>query len=193
MAEKCKHEVRVTSVVWKTPHTNRYKLNTDGSALHNPGKIGGGGILRNEHGEMIYAFAIPLGEGTNNQAEVQAARYGLHWCIQHGYRNIILEVDSELLTRWILQNSTPPWKIQRFVEELQILVNQCESFSCVHTYREANNTADFLSKHSHSQDIMQHYYTYTQLPNIARGSYILEKMGVQSFRRKKLKRIKKPP
>jgi len=83
--------------------------------LHNPGKIGGGGILRDEQGEIIYAFAIPLGEGTNNQAEIQAASYGLNWCIQHGYNNIILEVDSELLTRWILQTSTPPWRIQKFV------------------------------------------------------------------------------
>ncbi|KAK4707380.1 hypothetical protein R3W88_033069 [Solanum pinnatisectum] len=100
MIEKCKQEVRVTSVIWKSPSFTRYKLNTDGSALHNPGKIGGeGGILRNKHGDMIYAFAIPLGQGTNNQAKVQADSYGLHWCIQHGYNNIILEVDSELLTR----------------------------------------------------------------------------------------------
>ncbi|KAK4733754.1 hypothetical protein R3W88_008015 [Solanum pinnatisectum] len=193
MLERCKQGVRVTSVIWKTPSTNRYKLNTDGTALLNPEKIGGGGILRNEHGDMIYAFAIPLGEGTNNQAEAQAANYGLHWCIQHGYNKIILEVDSKLLTRWVLQTSTPPWRMQKFVQELLKLVNKCMFFQCAHIYREANSTADFLSKHSHIQDIIQHYYTYTQLPNIVRGSYILEKMGVQSFRRKKLKRIKEPP
>ncbi|WMV32966.1 hypothetical protein MTR67_026351 [Solanum verrucosum] len=191
--ESCKHDVKVTSVIWKTPPRNRYKLNTDSSALHNPGKIGGGGILRDEHGDIIYAFTIPLGEGTNNQAEVQAASYGLKWCIQHGYNNIILEVDSELLTRWLLQTSIPPWRIQRFVQELQNLVNQCEFFQCFHTYREANSTTDFLSKQSHRQDIIQHYYNHNQLPNAARGSYILKKMGVQSLRRKKLKRIKKPP
>ncbi|WMV23931.1 hypothetical protein MTR67_017316 [Solanum verrucosum] len=100
--ERCNQEKRVTLVMWKTPPPNRYKLNTDGSALHNPGKIGGGGILRNEQGVIIFAFSIPLGEGTNNQVEVQAACYGLNWCIQHGYNNIILEVDSELLTKWLL-------------------------------------------------------------------------------------------
>ncbi|WMV30202.1 hypothetical protein MTR67_023587 [Solanum verrucosum] len=189
----CKHDVKVTSVIWKTPPPNSYKLNTDGSALQNPGKIGGGGILRDEQGKIIYAFALPLGEGTNNQAETQAASYGLNWCIQHGYKKIILEVDSELLTRWILQTSTPPWRIQKFVQELQNLVSQCEVFQCNHIYREANSTADFLSKQSHKKDITQHYYIYNQLPHAARGSYILEKMGVQSFRRKKLKRIKKPP
>ena len=66
-------------------------------------KIGGGGILRNDYGNIIYVFSNPFGEGSNNQAKVQAATYGLYRCIQHGFRNIILEVDSELLTKWLLQ------------------------------------------------------------------------------------------
>ncbi|KAK4707378.1 hypothetical protein R3W88_033067 [Solanum pinnatisectum] len=78
MIEKCKHDVKVTPIIWKTTPTNRYKLNTDDSALHNPGKIGRRGILRNEVGDIIYAFAIPLGEGTNNHAEIQDASYGLN-------------------------------------------------------------------------------------------------------------------
>ena len=54
--------IKVNIVSWKPPLTTKYKLNTDGSALTNPGKIGGGGILRNEYGDIIYAFAIPLGK-----------------------------------------------------------------------------------------------------------------------------------
>ncbi|XP_049378369.1 uncharacterized protein LOC125843198 [Solanum stenotomum] len=75
---KCNQEIRITLVMWKTPPINKYKLNTDGSALHNPGKIGGGGILRDDQGVIIYAFVVPFGEGTNNQAEMQAACYGLN-------------------------------------------------------------------------------------------------------------------
>jgi len=41
--EKCKQDLRVTLVMWKTPTYNRYKLNTDGSAIPNSGKNGGGG------------------------------------------------------------------------------------------------------------------------------------------------------
>jgi len=186
MIEHVVHEVRAISVRWKTPSISNYKLNTDGSALNNSGKIGGGGILRDSNGTIIYAFAIPLGEGTNNQAEVQAASYGLNWCIQHGYQNIILEVDSELLTKWFLQISDPPWRLSRFVQELHDIAKQCTYVHCVHTYREANNTTDLLSKQSHKQDIIQHYYTPNQLPKAVRGSYILEKMGIQSFRSKKL-------
>ncbi|KAH0655393.1 hypothetical protein KY285_030275 [Solanum tuberosum] len=136
-AEKCQQDIRITLIMWKTPPPSRYKLNMDGSALHNPGKIGGGGILRDDHGVIIFAFAIPLGEGTNNQAEV----------------------------------SNSPWRI----------------------HRKANSTADLLAKHSHKHDIVQHYYIAQQLPQAVKGSYLLEKMGVQSVRRKKLKRLRQPP
>ncbi|WMV32723.1 hypothetical protein MTR67_026108 [Solanum verrucosum] len=111
--ELCKQDTKVTLVMWKTPPPSRYKLNTDCSAIYNPRKIGGGGILRDDRGYIIYAFAIPFGEGTNNQAEVQAACYGLNWGIQHGYNNILLEVDSELLTKWLSQMSIPPWRLHR--------------------------------------------------------------------------------
>jgi len=168
-------------------------LNTDGSALVNPGMIGGGGILRDQAGDVIFAFTVPLGTGTNNQAEVQAAVFGLNWCYQHGYRKVVVEVDSELLTHWLNLNINPPWKIQQYVQELQNLSQQMEAFQCLHTYREANTTANFLAKLSHQKDIPQLFYTLHQLPIPVKGSYLLEKMGMINFRRRKLKRIKKPP
>lgn len=53
-------------VCWNRPPGDILKLNTDGSALDNPGRIGGGGILRDLEGNMIYAYATPLGFGSNN-------------------------------------------------------------------------------------------------------------------------------
>ena len=80
----------------------------------------------------------------------------------------------------VITKDKPPWRIQRLVKDLQLLTNQCTVFSCVHVYREANNTTDILAKHNHNQDIIQHYYTYNQLPKAAKGSYNLEKMGVRT-------------
>ncbi|KAH0713383.1 hypothetical protein KY290_008979 [Solanum tuberosum] len=160
----------VKSVKWEKPSQPVFKLNTDSSALNNPRKIGGGGILRECQGNMVYAYTIPLGIGTNNQAELKAASHGVNWCIQHGYRKIHLEVDSELVISWLSNQARPPWNLQ-----------------------EANNTVDHLSKCSHNTDIVQHFYIKEQLPRLAKGSFLLEKLGMASFRRKKLKRIKKPP
>jgi len=116
--EACKHETTITQVNWKTPPTDIFKLNTDGSAMNNSGKIGGGGILRDHQGNMIYAFSIPLGIGSNNLAETLAAQQGIYWCVQHGFKKIILEVDSKRQNNWISYKSKPPWQIQQHIREL---------------------------------------------------------------------------
>ncbi|KAH0697746.1 hypothetical protein KY289_015228 [Solanum tuberosum] len=191
--EAYKHEIKIVQVNWKTLPTNIFKLNMDDSAMNNPGKIGGGGILRYHQGNMINAFSIPLGTGTNNLAETLAAQQGIYWCVQHGFKKIILEVDSKLMANWISYKSKPPWQIQQHIRELIRLVRQQEFFECRHIFREANSTADFLAKGSHNSNIIRQYYTHHQLPTVAKGSYLLERMGVSNFRRKKLKRIKQPP
>ncbi|KAK4717860.1 hypothetical protein R3W88_016198 [Solanum pinnatisectum] len=77
--EECRHDIIVTPVTWEKRPPNSYKLNTDGSALTNPGRIGGGGIIRDDFGNLVYAFAVPLGTGTNSLTEIQAAIYGIQW------------------------------------------------------------------------------------------------------------------
>ena len=47
-------------------------LNTDGSALSNPGIAGAGGILRDHLGHWIASFSLHLGIATNNTAELAA-------------------------------------------------------------------------------------------------------------------------
>ncbi|WMV45635.1 hypothetical protein MTR67_039020 [Solanum verrucosum] len=50
MVENCRQETMLRIVKWKKPSQPLLKLNTDGSALSNPGNIGGGGILRDHQG-----------------------------------------------------------------------------------------------------------------------------------------------
>lgn len=73
MVEGCKNKPKVIRVYWKASPHHIFKLNTDGSALENPEKIGGSGILKDLVGDMIYAFVTPLGVRTNNQAVIQSA------------------------------------------------------------------------------------------------------------------------
>ncbi|XP_015077570.1 uncharacterized protein LOC107021424 [Solanum pennellii] len=179
MVASYKHAIMVKEVTWEKPQQPFLKLNTDGSALHNPGKIGGGGIVRDYQGNMIYAYTIPLGIGTNNQAEIQAKNtLGSGFRIGHSlaFESNQLPMEPTAIHPGNPQNSASVGKIQ-----------------ITHVYREANNTADRLSIYSHNTDIVQHFYIKDQLPTLARGSFILEKLGMANFRRKKLKRIKKPP
>ncbi|XP_015072459.1 uncharacterized protein LOC107016533 [Solanum pennellii] len=173
--ELCKKEIELWQVRWNTPYANTLKLNTDGRAFSNPGKIGGGSILSDLTGSLVYAFSIPCRNCTNNQAETLAAMHGIEWCMQHGYRRIVLEVDSELLTKRLSHTLKPPWQLQQCVKDLTNLIKQLDFFSCHQIFRKANSTADLLSKRSHKSDVVQHYYTFQQLPAIVKGSYLLEK------------------
>lgn len=103
------------------------------SLLNNPGKIGGGGILRYHQGNVIYAFTTPFGFGTNKQAKIQAANHGLHWCIQHGYKKIHLEVDSELVIKWLSNQAKPPWELQQYTLELHRLMFKLKQFKYTHS------------------------------------------------------------
>ncbi|XP_049399717.1 uncharacterized protein LOC125863742 [Solanum stenotomum] len=193
LIEKCTHDIKVTVVQWIKPPDRWTKLNTDGSALSNPGSTGAGGILRNHFGDIIFAFSAPLGEGTNNKAEIEAAIFGLSWCVQLKYKKVILEVDSQLLVDWLMNNTAVPWSISSQVQKLQHLITQFTHFKCIHTLREANFVADSLSKHSHQLTTPQLYFSIQQLPRLATTYLQQDITSMASFRRRKLKRIKEPP
>lgn len=53
-------------VAWTRPLDQWIKINTDGRALKNPGKIGAGGILRDHTGKILMVYTSPLGEGSSN-------------------------------------------------------------------------------------------------------------------------------
>lgn len=80
--------------------------------------IVGRGIIRDSKGEMLFAFSTSLDEGTNNQVEMGIALFGLAWCIQLGYNIVILEVDSELLYKWIMRLVNPPWQLTQTLARL---------------------------------------------------------------------------
>ncbi|KAK6803132.1 hypothetical protein RDI58_000916 [Solanum bulbocastanum] len=191
--ENCSHDTKVTMVKWTRPQDSWVKLNTDGSAQGNPGNIGAGGILRDQKGNIIFAFAAPLGQGTNNLAEVEAAIFGLKWCAQLKNNKVILEVDSQLLVHWLTKTAATPWQLDSQVQQLQQIVTQFNQFKCIHILREANFVADSLAKHSHKITSPQIYFTRQQLPKVTAAYIQQDQAGMASFRRRKKKRIKEPP
>ncbi|WMV32839.1 hypothetical protein MTR67_026224, partial [Solanum verrucosum] len=167
LIEQCYYDTKVTLVQWIKPSDVWVKLNTDGSFLSNLGKIGVGGILRDSNGNLLFAYSTPLGEGTNNQAEVEVAIFGISWCVHLNYHKVILEVDSQLLVDWLLAKSVSSWNITSQMQKLQMLITHFSHIKCTHTLREANYVADALSKHSHQVTTPQIYLNYQQLPKDA--------------------------
>ena len=77
------------------------KLNTDGSALGNPGPAGAGGVLRDHRGQWISGFSLHGGFATNNMAELAAVRQGLEMAWNMGYKLLHLELDSKVVFSWL--------------------------------------------------------------------------------------------
>lgn len=98
-------------VMWEKPEEGFVKINIDGSALSNPRRNGVGTIIRDHQGNFIHAIATPLGEGTNNKAETEAAIIGVQWCFDNGYAEVQLKVDLAILVNWINNSSEPPWSL----------------------------------------------------------------------------------
>ncbi|XP_049405052.1 uncharacterized protein LOC125868450 [Solanum stenotomum] len=162
--EKFIHDTKVTTVMWRKPPYQWVKINSDGSALNNPGRLGAVDIIRDQKGEMLLAFATPLGEGTNNKVELEAAIFGMTLSLELGYNKIILEVDSQFMVDWIMHKAEPHWSINTQMLKLQALIRHTHKFKCNHTLKEANFVADSLSKHSHKITSPQLYFNNHQIP-----------------------------
>ncbi|OIT28729.1 putative ribonuclease h protein [Nicotiana attenuata] len=174
ISEQLIHYTSVQQVMWLRPTVDHVKVNTDGSALDNPGKIGAGIIIRGHEGQFIHAIASPLGIGTNNQAESEAAYIGIRWCIENGFSKIHFEADSKLLILWLTTSSEPPWSLSMLLQKIKTLCQQCESISYTHVFREANYPADSLSKLSHDLTTLTHFNNQLELPSQIRVQIILD-------------------
>ena len=77
------------------------KLNTDGSALDNPGLARARGVLRDHQGWWIAGFSAQVGLATNNMAELTAVRQGLAIAWNTGMKLLQLELDSKVVLTWL--------------------------------------------------------------------------------------------
>ncbi|KAK7845491.1 putative ribonuclease h protein [Quercus suber] len=70
--ERARRPQTIIQVQWFSPLERWFKLNTDRSSSGNLGRVGGGGIIRNSHGEWVSGFARAIGYTTSVAAELWA-------------------------------------------------------------------------------------------------------------------------
>lgn len=73
------------------------KFNIDGASKGNPGTVGYRGVLRDEHGEVIFIFYYNLGKVMTNMVELMTMEQCLDFLKQDNQQNVIVEADSELI------------------------------------------------------------------------------------------------
>ncbi|XP_058092498.1 uncharacterized protein LOC131238937 [Magnolia sinica] len=172
---------RASLIRWERPSTGWVKINVDGSARGNSGRLGGGGICRGEMGNFLFAFSGGYGVGTNTIAELRVVHDGLALGIQRGYSQIILESDSNLVVELLNGVATPGWKWRRWLHRIyQLQGNGRIRF--VHVLREGNSPADFLARLGSASQSGAWFDRPSKLPHQVRGSIFLDKVGLGNLR-----------
>nr|XP_027086510.1 uncharacterized protein LOC113708247 [Coffea arabica] len=167
-------------VCWEFPVQGAFKLNTDGCSLGNPGVSGGGGVLRDSSGALLFGFSVPFGELTCLQAEIKALVFGVQQCRLRGFSRIRVEVDSLVLVNLLVRQVRCPWSVRSDLESLRAV--QGLEWTVGHCYREMNQVADALAKvGAHSEGTIL-YTTQSELPRVARGALGLDRSQIPAIR-----------
>lgn len=106
----------------------------DGASRGNPGLSGGGGVIRDHHGTIVYAFSCFYGDTTNTMAELQALFHGVRWLYDHDHRGAIVEMDSYFLFDCLTKGHKPPWKCIYMLRSIMAMQRDC-LFIFQHCYR----------------------------------------------------------
>ncbi|KAI0527413.1 hypothetical protein KFK09_003013 [Dendrobium nobile] len=134
---------RVSRIVyWRKPEIPFVKLNTDGSVKRNI--AGTGGIIRNFEGKVLSAFASPLNQCSVLTAELSAVAEGIEKCINLGYSNVWIEVNSQSVVN-ILNDKCQgnPYNFY-LIRRIKLALSNI-NYKISHVLHEANSCADWLA------------------------------------------------
>ncbi|XP_060177886.1 uncharacterized protein LOC132607825 [Lycium barbarum] len=101
-------------IEWRRPAPGIYKCNTNGAAKGNPGPSSAAFCIRNKRGDLVYAAAKTLADGTNIMAEAEAIRLGLRHCVVKQLFPVIIETDSMTMKMILNDEWKVPWRSVQF-------------------------------------------------------------------------------
>jgi len=116
----------------------------DGAAQNN--SCGGGGILYLSDSHY-FIMTAGLGEGSNNFAEIMSLKLLLIFAIEKGCRKLNVYGDSMNVINWIsLTQDCRNRSLDSVLYSIRAVLQNFETFSCRHVFRENNRIADLASK-----------------------------------------------
>ncbi|CAL1380726.1 unnamed protein product [Linum trigynum] len=133
---------------WNAPSAGWRKMNTDGASQGSSGLATAGGVLRDSDGDWLGGFCCKIGTGSAILAELWGIHQGLIMAWKQGTQFLILETDSKLAIDLIRNREDPAHPHSTILAAIRRLLSQNWVVQLVHTYREGNRVADWLSKHS---------------------------------------------
>ena len=156
------------------------KLNTDGSALGSPGLAGGGGIIRDCHGDWISGFARSIGFTTSFAAEFWALRDGLKLCLSLGINALEVEVDASSVVSLLANAAETNSEIASLVDDCRDMLKIFPQARIKHCYREGNKCADRLARIG--TEMEEDFVIFEAPPSVITPLLILDKLGTTQDR-----------
>lgn len=118
----------------------------DGGARGNPGPAGYGVRVEQPDGTVLAELHGGLGVATNNVAEYNGLLAALQWAVDHGYGELHVRADSELLVRQMRgEYKVKHPGLQALFVRARLLMMQLDRVVFEHVRREFNKEADRLS------------------------------------------------
>jgi len=122
---------------------------TDGGARGNPGPSGYGVVIQDGTGAKLAEFSEYLGHQTNNYAEYRGVIAALEYAIEHGFPNLEVRSDSELVVNQIRGTyRVKNHELRELHAQATELIKKLGSFEIAHIRREQNTRADRLANHA---------------------------------------------
>lgn len=110
------------------------------------GSLGGaGGVFRGQIGEWLGGFCCNVGQSSAVEAELWEALHGLDIAWRQGFRRVHMEIDSELVVRWLRTGDAPRLSLTNLIARCKQLLSGQWEIRVSHVYREANKVADLLA------------------------------------------------
>ena len=118
----------------------------DGGARGNPGPAGYGVRIEADDGSLVDELSGTIGIATNNVAEYRGLLAALTYLDRHGYPDVVIRSDSELLTKQMLgQFKVRHPRLRLLHQEAGALVRRLRRVRFEHVRRSANTEADRLA------------------------------------------------
>ena len=121
-------------------------MNINGASYGNPGRAGGGGVLRGSAGVWVRGFARSIGSTTSIIAEFWALRDGLQLAIQLGVQYLGVELDAKVVLDVISSGNSPNAAYCSLLFDCRLLLEKIPHIAVKHVFREANRSANALAR-----------------------------------------------
>jgi ribonuclease HI len=143
--EKSYHNIQVG---WTRPGNGWIKCNTDGALIAQNHQAGCGGVFRDESGSWLGGFARMIGNCSVLMAELWGILSALQMAQEKGYQKVIVETDSVHAVDLLGKGCPPNHPCASIVSRINRLKMQEREIIFQHTYRQANQVANWFAGHS---------------------------------------------